>query len=330
VKRRDFITLLGGAATAFSLLWPLGAHAQPAERVRSVGVLLTYASAGSQRFRPFIDRLQELGWREGHNLRIDQRWSAGDVDRIRGEALDLVGLQPDVIFTGGSAALIALQHATRTIPIVFTNVTDPVGQGFIEGLARPGSNATGFTNFEFAMGGKWLETLKGLVPHAAKVALIVNPHNPNASIFLRSIETAAPSFGIETLATPIRNQAEIERSIRALASAAVSGLIVLPDGLAVAHSQLIIGLVAQHRLPAVYPFRDFVAEGGLVSYGMKLSENYRQAADYVDRILRGANPANLPVQAPTKYETVINLKTAKALGLDVPMHLQQLADEVIE
>jgi putative tryptophan/tyrosine transport system substrate-binding protein len=213
---------------------------------------------------------------------------------------------------------------------VFTNVTDPVGQGFIGSLARPGSNATGFTNFEFAMGGKWLETLKRLVPHIAKIALMVNPNNPNASIFLRSVETAAPSFGVETLAMPIRNQAEIERSIRTLAGASVGGLIVLPDGLAVAHSQLIIDLAAQHRQPAVYPFREFVVEGGLVSYGMKLSENFRQAADYVDRILRGANPANLPVQAPTTYEMVINLKTAKALGLDVPLHLQQLADEVIE
>jgi putative ABC transport system substrate-binding protein len=295
------------------------------------GVLQSFASAvRSQIFGPFIDRLQELGWTEGHNLRIDQRWTAADTDRIKGDALDLVRLQPDVIFTGGSVALTALQQATRTIPIVFTNVADPVGQGFIESLARPGSNATGFTNFEFAMGGKWLETLKGLVPHAAKIALLVNPHNPNVSIFSRSIETAAPSFGIETLVMPIRDQAEIERSIRALAGVPVGGLIVLPDGLAIAHSQLVIDLVAQYRLPAVYPFRDFVEAGGLVSYGMKLSENNRQAADYVNRILRGANPANLPVQAPTKYETVINLKTAKTLGLDVPLLLQQLADEVIE
>jgi ABC-type uncharacterized transport system substrate-binding protein len=326
MRRREFITLIGGAVA-----WPLAARAQQGERVRMVGVLLSFAfAARSQLFRPFIDRLQELGWREGHNLRMDQRWTAADADRLKGDALDLIRLQPDVIFTGGSAALTALQQATRTIPIVFTNVADPVGQGFIESLARPGSNVTGFTNFEFAMGGKWLETLKGLVPHAAKIALLVNPHNPNASLFSRSIETAAPSFGIETLAMPIRDQAEIERSIRALAGVPVSGLIVLPDGLAIAHSQLVIDLVAQCRLPAVYPFRDFVEAGGLVSYGMKVSENFRQAADYVNRILRGANPANLPVQAPTKYETVINLKTAKTLGLDVPLLLQQLADEVIE
>jgi putative ABC transport system substrate-binding protein len=213
---------------------------------------------------------------------------------------------------------------------VFTNVADPVGQGFIESLARPGANATGFTNFEFAMGGKWLATLKDIAPRAARIALIVNPDNPNASIFLRSVETVAPSLGVETLATPVRNQTEIEGAFSALPGGSVAGLIVLPDGLALLHSQLIIGLAARYHLPVIYPFREFVDQGGLVSYGIKFSENYRQAADYVDRILRGANPAHLPVQAPTKFELVINLKTAKALGLDVPVQLQQLADEVIE
>jgi putative ABC transport system substrate-binding protein len=249
---------------------------------------------------------------------------------MRAAAIELVRAQPDVILALGPPGLKAVLQATRAIPIVFVNVADPVGQGFITSLARPGGNATGFTNFEFALGGKWLQTLKDMTPRVAQVALLVNPDNPNASFFLRSLETVAPSFGVETLATPVRNKAEIEGAISALASRSIGGLIALPDSLLIVHSQLIVDLAARYRLPVVYPFRDFVVDGGLVSYGIKVSENYRQAADYVDRILRGANPADLPVQAPTKYELVINLKTAKALGIDVPLNLQQLADEVIE
>jgi putative tryptophan/tyrosine transport system substrate-binding protein len=325
VKRRQFITLVGGAKAA----WSLAARAQQPDRVRRIGVLQNLA-ADDPSSRPFNHRLQELGWTEGQNLRVDYRWAAGDVGRLQKEAVDLVRLQPDAILVGGSPSFVAAQQATRTIPIVFANVADPVGQGFIASLARPGGNATGFTNFEFAMGGKWLETLKQLVPRATRVALIVNPENPNAAIFLRSVDAVAAPSGVETLATPVRNKAEIEGAIVALAARPVHGLIVFPDALALVHRQLMLALAARHRLPVVYPFREFVTEGGLVSYGIKVSENYRQAADYVDRILRGARPADLPVQAPTKFELVVNLATAKALGLDVPLHLQQLADEVIE
>jgi putative ABC transport system substrate-binding protein len=328
MRRREFIALLGGAA-----VWPLAARAQKPEQVRRIGLLQGIGgdnTAAQSSLAAFTQRLQELGWTEGRNLHIDYYWAAGDLSRMRAAAIELVRAQPDVIITTGSAGLTAALQATRAIPIVFANVADPVGQGFVASLARPGGNTTGFTNFEFALGGKWLQTLKDMTPRAAQVAVIVNPDNPNASFFLRSVDTVAPSFGVETLATPVRNKAEIEGAISTLASRSIGGLIVLPDALAIVHSQLIVGLAARYRLPVVYPFRDFVVDGGLVSYGMNLSENYRRAADYVDRILRGANPADLPVQAPTKFELVINLKTAKVLGIDVPLHLQQLADEVIE
>src|SRR5262245_41186084 len=328
MNRRKFITLLGGATA-----WPIAARAQQSERMRRIGVLQALDAddpVAKSSFAAFTHGLQESGWTEGRNLRIDQRWAAGNTGRLLADAVELVRLRPDVILAGGSPGLTAAQRASRIIPIVFINVADPVGQGFIPSLARPGGNATGFTNFEFAMGGKWLEVLKNIAPRAARVALIVNPDNPNAPIFLRSVETVAASFGVETLATPVRNKVEIESAVSALAGGSVGGLIVLPDGVMIVYRRLIIGLAARYRLPVVYPFRDFVADGGLISYGNNVSENYRQAAGYVDRILRGANPADLPVQAPTKFELIINLKTAKALGLDVPLQLQQLADEVIE
>jgi ABC-type uncharacterized transport system substrate-binding protein len=328
MKRRDFITLLGGAAA-----WPLAARAQQGERVRRIGSLQGIAAdnpAAQSSIDAFTSRLRELGWTAGRNLHIDYRWAAGDVSRIQADAVELVHLHPDVIFVGGSTGLRAVQQATRTIPIVFVNVADPVGQGLITSLARPGGNATGFTNFEFALGGKWLQTLKDMTPRATQVGLVFNPDNPNASFFLRSVETVAPSFGVETLVTPVRNKAEIEDAMSGLASRSIGGLIVLPDGLVIVHSQLIVGLAARYRLPVVYPFRDFVVDGGLVSYGVNVSENYRQAGDYVDRILRGANPADLPVQAPTKFELVINLKTAKGLGLEIPRDLLLVANEVIE
>jgi putative ABC transport system substrate-binding protein len=308
IGRREFITLLGGAVA-----WPLTARAQQGERMRRLGVLLNLAAGGStgrSSLAPFTDALQELGWTEGRNLIVDYRWSGGDVGRIKTDVEELVRLQPDAIFMGGSAALVATRQATRTIPIVFANVADPVGQGFVESLARPGGNATGFTNFEFSMGGKWLEALKDIAPRVRRVALIVNPGNPNAALFLRSVETIAPSFGVATLPTPVRDKGEIESAIDALVHGSVDGLVVLPDGLALAEARLIVDLVSNHRLPVIYPFRDFVVEGGLISYGSKLSESYRQAADYVNRILRGANPAALPVQAPNKFELVINLKAA--------------------
>ena len=329
IGRRQFISALGGGMAA----WPLAARAQQPEQMRRIGALQIQAADDpivKSAFAAFTQGLQQLGWAEGRNLRIDSRWSAGDVSAMRANAVELVQLRSDVIFAVGSPGLAAAQQATRTIPIVFINVADPVGQGFIASLAHPGGNATGFTNFEFAMGGKWLNVVKDLVPHAARVALVVNPDNSNASIFLRSIETVASSFGVETLTTSVRNKTEIEGAITALSNGSVDGLIVLPDGLMVVHRQLIVDLAAHNHLPAIYPFRDFVTDGGLASYGVKVSENYRQAADYVDRILRGANPADLPVQAPNKFELVINLKTAKALGLTIPQSMLLLADEVIE
>ena len=329
MRRRNFIALLGGAAAA----WPLAARAQQGERMRRIGVLQSLAAddpAAKSSIAAFTQRLQELGWAEGRNLHVDYYWAAGDLSRVRAAAVELARAQPDVIFTAGSPSLRAAQQATHAIPIVFVNVADPVGQGFITSLARPGGNATGFTNFEFSLGGKWLQTLKDVTPRVGQVALLVNPDNPNASFFLRSVETVAPSFGIETLATPVRNKAEIEGAISALAGRSIGGLIVLPDGLSIVYSQLIVGLAARYRLPVVYPFRDFVVDGGLVSYGINLSANYRQAADYVDRILRGASPADLPVQAPTKFELVINLKTAKGLDLEIPRDLLLVANEVIE
>ena len=329
IARRKFVAALGGTAFA----WPLAARAQQPEQMRRIGAL-EYQAADDpiikSAFAAFTQGLQQLGWAEGRNLRIEYRWAAGDISALRANAVELVQLRSDVIFAAGSPGLAAAQQATRTISIVFINVADPVGQGFIASLAHPGGNATGFTNFEFAMGGKWLNMVKDLVPHAARVALLVNPDNSNASIFLRSIETVASSFGVETLTTSVRNKTEVEGAITALSNGSVDALIVLPDGLMVVHRQLIVDLAARNHLPAIYPFRDFVTDGGLASYGIKLSENYRQAADYVDRILRGANPADLPVQAPNKFEFVINLKTAKALGLTIPQSMLLLADEVIE
>jgi putative tryptophan/tyrosine transport system substrate-binding protein len=326
MRRRELIALLGSVAA-----WPLAARAQPGERMRRLGVLSPYAGrVATSSIDSFTQRLQQLGWMDGRNLRIDYRWAAGDISRLRSDAVELVRLRPEVILAGGSPGLTAAQEASRTIPIVFVNVADPVGQGFVASLARPGGNATGFTNFEFSMGGKWLEALKDMAPRTVRVALIVNPNNPSASIFLRSVETVAASFGIETVATAVRDKGEIERAISALDGASVGGLVVFPDALPIIHSQLIIALAARHRLPVVYPFRDFVVDGGLVSYGINASDQYRQAADYVNRILRGANPADLPVQAPTQFELVINLKTAKSLGLEVPPTLLARATEVIE
>jgi len=327
MRRREFVTLLAGAAA-----WPFAARAQQPQLVRRVAVLHNLRAddpAGRSSVNAFTGRMQELGWND-RNLRGDYRLVAGDVSLMQSGAADLVNLRPDVIFAGGSAGLAAAQQVTRTIPIVFVNVADPVGQGFVASLAHPGSNATGFTNFEFTMGGKWLQLLKDIVPSAERIALVMNPGNPGSAVFLRSIEAAAPSFGVVTMVTPVRNQAEIEDAMNSLASSTVRAAVILPDGLFIVHRQLVIHLAARHRMSVIYPFRDIAVDGGLVSYGIKVSENFRQAADYVDRILRGALPADLPVQAPTKYELVINLKTAKTLGLTVPPLLLATADEVIE
>jgi ABC-type uncharacterized transport system substrate-binding protein len=329
VRRREFISLLGGAA----VVWPLPLSAQQGQRVRRIGLLmnLTADDRESQvRVAAFLQGLQELGWTVGRNLRIDTRWGAGDLDRYRRYAAELVALTPDVVLTAGSAAVSAMQRATRDAPIVFVTVTDPVGGGLVASLARPGGNTTGFTHFEYGMGAKWLELLKQFAPGVARVAVL------RASAFatgigqFAAIQAVAPSFGVELRPIDVRDAGEIESALTAFVQGANDGLIMTTNPLATLHRNLIISLAARHRLPAVYPNSYFVADGGLASYGPDQVDQFRRAAGYVDRILKGEKPADLPVQAPTKYELVINLKTAKALGLDVPPTLLARADEVIE
>ena len=330
MRRREFITLLGGAAVA----WPLAAWAQQPERMRRIGVLIGVAESdqeGQARVAAFRKELQKLGWTEGSNVRIDYRWPAADANRLREDAADLVGLTPDVILVNPSAALTALLRETHTIPIVFVQIGDPVGQGFVASLARPGGNITGFATSEFALGGKWLELLKEIAPRIGRVAVIYDPANPNWAGYLREIETGAPSFGVQVSPLPVRDAAAIERAIEAFAGEPNGGLIVVPGAPSpTVHRQLIIALASRHRLPAIYPFRFFVTSGGLASYGVNSVELYRRAASYVDRLFRGEKPSELPIQLATKFELVINLKTAKALGLTMPPTLLTRADEVIE
>jgi putative ABC transport system substrate-binding protein len=328
-NRRDFITLLGGAAAA----WPLAARAQQASQIRRIGVLMNLAedeAEAPRRVGAFLQGLQELGWTDGRNVRIDYRWAGGDAERIRRSAAELVALAPDVILANASPSVVALQQATRTVPIVFVNVADPVGAGFVEGLARPGGNATGFTLFEYGISGKWLELLKEIAPRVARVAVLRDPAIAAGSGQLGAIQSVAPSFGVELSPLGVRDAPEIERAVTAFARSSNGGLIVTASGLANIHRDLIITLAARHRLPAVYSYRFFVAGGGLISYGPDRVDPYRRAAGYVDRILKGEKPADLPVQQPTRYELVINLKTAKALGLEIPPALLARADEVIE
>jgi putative tryptophan/tyrosine transport system substrate-binding protein len=330
MKRREFITLLSGVAAA----WPLAARAQQTERVRRIGMLQPLAANDPEaqlRVSTFRQRLEELGWRDGYNVWIDYRWALGDPARIRALAAELVNLKPDAILGASTPVVAALQAETTTVPIVFVQVIDPVAAGFVTSLARPGGNLTGITNFEFTVGGKWLETLKEISPQLARVAVLYNPKTaPYALSLLRSVEAAAPSFAIEPIDTPVRDAAETERAIDAFAQQPNSGLLVLPDASTLIDRDLIIARAAQHRLPAVYPFRYFAVNGGLVSYGTDAADTHRQAVSYVDRILRGTKPEELPVQAPNKFELVINLKTAKALSLEVPTRLLARADEVIE
>jgi putative ABC transport system substrate-binding protein len=331
IGRRAVIGVLGGAA----FVWPYDLIAQPTKRVRRLGVLMGVANdpGGQALLAAFQTGLKELGWNEGGNIRIDYRWGAGDADRGRKLATELVELQPDAIFCQTTQSVMALRQATRTIPIVFVQVSDPVGSGFVGGLSRPGGNATGFTNFETSMGGKWLELLKEIVPRAATVALMFNPiSSPHiaSGFYLHSSEEASRLVAVEALPAPVHDTEEIERAIDAFAAKPNGALIVLPDTFNIVHSDLIIRSTAQHRLPAIYPFRSYATRGGLASYGVNPIEQYPRAALYVDRILRGEKPGDLPVQAPTKFELVVNLRTAKALALDVPLYLQQLADEVIE
>jgi len=329
MKRREFITLLGGAAAA----WPLAARAQQSEQVRRVGMLIGQAADdvdGKARLAAFVQGLQQLGWTDGRNVRIDTRWGGGDADRMRRYAAELVALAPDVILAGGTAAVGILLQATRTVPIVFASVADPVGAGYVDSVARPGGNATGFLLFEYGTSGKWLELLKEIAPGVTRVAVIRDAAIAAGIGQLAAIQSVAPSFGVELTPLNVRDAAEIERAVTVFAKSSKGGLILTGSSLALVHRDLIITLAARHKLPAVYNSRLYVASGGLISYGPEFTDQYRQAAGYVDRILKGEKPGDLPVQAPTKYELLINLKTAKALGLDVPPTLLARADEVIE
>jgi putative tryptophan/tyrosine transport system substrate-binding protein len=329
MKRREFITLLGGAAAA----WPLTARAQQPDRMRLIGVLTSQVADDPEsmaRLTAFIQRLQELGWTDGRNIRIDYRWAAGDAERGRRYTAELAALAPDVILAGGSVNLEALQQATRTVPIVFVHVADPVAGGFVNSLARPGGNTTGFIQFEYSIGAKLLELLKEMAPSVTRVAVIRDTAIAAGPGQFGAIQTAASSFGVEVSPVNMRDVSEIERAIAGFARSTNGGLILTAGPLATLHRELIVALAARYKLPAVYTERFFVMGGGLISYGPNLVDQYRGAAGYVDRILKGEKPADLPVQAPTKYELVINLKTAKALGLTVPPSVLARATEVIE
>jgi ABC-type uncharacterized transport system substrate-binding protein len=329
MKRREFITLVGGAAAA----WPLAARAQHDERTRRIGVLMYWAAddaEGQARLAAFAQALDQLGWSEGRNLRIDSRWAtAADIHR---HAAELVALAPDVLVAAtGTATVAPLLQATRTVPIVFAIVIDPVGAGFVESLARPGGNATGFTLYEYSMSGKWLELLKGIAPGVTRVAVLRDPAVASGIGQFGAVQIVAPSLGVTLTPVDVRDASEIERGVTAFARGSSGGLIVTASPLASIHRTLITTLAARHKLPAVYSARHYVVTaGGLLSYGPDLIDQFRRAAGYVDRILKGEKPADLPVQAPTKYELVINLKTAKALGLEIQPMLLARADEVIE
>jgi putative tryptophan/tyrosine transport system substrate-binding protein len=329
IGRRQFITLLGAAAT-----WPLAAGAQQAERMRRIGVLMTFAADdpdGQADLAALAQGLQELGWTVGRNVRIDYRWGANDVDRFRKYAAELIALSPDVVVATAGSVVTAFQQASRTVPIVFVTTIDPVGGGWVDSLARPGGNATGFSAHEFSMSGKWLELLKEFAPDVRRVAVIRDASVPAGAGGFAAIQTAAPAFGVELNPVGVHDASEIERGIIRFTRGSNGGLIVVgpPSSLAI-HRDLIITLAARHKLPAVYPTRLFITRGGLMSYGNDAIDQYHRAASYIDRILKGEKPADLPVQAPTKYELVINLKTARALGLEIPPTLLARADEVIE
>ena len=329
MRRREFITLLGGAAAA----WPLAAHAQQSKHMRRVAALMPYTANDPQaqnRNAAFLQGLQQLGWTIGQNVQIDYRWSEGNEDDTRKYAAELVALAPDVIFTSGSAAIGPLRRATRTVPIVFVLVPDPVGAGFVDSLARPGGNITGFTQFDYGIGAKWLEVLKEIAPNTTRAAVIRDPAITAGIGQWGAILSVSPSVAIEVSPVNLVDGGEIDRGLTAFARSPNGGLIVTGSALAVVQRDLIIALAARLRLPAVYYDRYFVTAGGLISYGSNNVEQYRLAAAYVDRILKGEKPADLPVQAAAKYELVINLKTAKALGLTVPPSLLARADEVIE
>jgi len=328
IGRRELLVALGGAATA----WPLAARAQQGERVRRVGVLMPFTAddqEGQARLLAFAQGLQQSGWTIGQNVRIDTRW-ASRASEIRRHAVELVATMPDVILATGASTMGPLLQATHSVPIVFAAVADPVGAGFVDSLARPGGNATGFTSFEYGLSAKWLELLKEIAPGVTRVAVLRDPAIPSGVGQFTVIQTAATSLGVEAIPVSMRDAAGIEQAVAALARSANGGLILTVSGLAYLHRDLIIALAARHKLPAVYADRPFAAGGGLISYGSDQVDGYRRAAGYVDRILKGEKPADLSVQAPTRYVLVINLKTAKALGIEVPPTLLARADEVIE
>ena len=328
MKRRDFIAFLGGVAAA----WPLAVRAQQPERVRHIGMLNTLGSDDPEaqaRIAVFEQTLQQLGWVVGRNLKIEIRQIGADVDRVRSYAAELVALAPDVIFTIGSVATAPLQQATRTIPIVFVNVPDPVGAGFVQSMAHPGGNITGFSNFEYSMSGKWAELLKQIAPNVTR-ALVLRDTTSAAGIGqFAAVRSVAQSLGVELTPVNVRDTDEIERNVAAFARSGNGGMIVTAGGTG-ARRKLIISLASRHKLPSVYPYRYYAVDGGLVTYGPNTLDPVRRAAEYVDRILRGEKPADMPVQAPTKYELIINLKTAMTLGLTIPQSLLATADEVIE
>jgi putative tryptophan/tyrosine transport system substrate-binding protein len=329
MRRREFLGVLGGAVLAS----PVPAFAQTSTDMRRVGALFSQSQTdpeGQARLAAFRQGLQELGWVEGRNVHIEYRWAAGGIERMRPHATDLVALKPDVILASATTSLTALQQATRTIPIVFAQVTDPVGAGFVASLSRPGGNITGFTQHEFTIGEKWLELLTQIAPRVTRVAILYDPGNPATSGYLREIESAAPSFGVQVLPFAVRDKAEIARALDDFAAEPNGSLILLPGPVGAVNRDLIIALAARHRLPAVYAFRYHVVSGGLASYGVDNIDLFRRAAWYIDRILKGEKPSELPVQHATKFQLVINLKTAKALGLDPPVSLLARTDEVIE
>jgi len=328
VKRREFITLLGGAAAA----WPLAARAQREPSNRRIGAVTGIAdeTAMHTRYAAFREALAQLGWTEDRNLQIDYRWGSGSAERIRKNAIELAALAPDAILATGGASVEVLLQATRTVPIVFVLVPDPVGAGLVESLSRPGGNATGFMQFEYSLSGKWLELLKEIAPHVKRAAVLRDPMLTSGIGQFAVIQSVAPTFGIEVIPINVRVPAEIERGITAFVSSGGGGLIVTSSSGAFVYREMIATLAARHKLPAVYAGRDFVASGGLISYAADFLDQYRQAAKYTDRILKGEKSAELPVQAPTKYELVINLKAAKAIGITIPPMLLSRADEVIE
>ena len=330
MRRRDFLALAGAAASC--ACWPLHARAQAADRMRRIALMMPLPESDSEsqvRVVALRDSLEKLGW-GSRNLRLDFRWDVGNPERARAAAKELVASAPDLIMPSTTQMLAAVKAETRTIPIVFVNVSDPVGTGLVASLAHPGGNITGFTNFEYATGGKWLGILKEIAPTVGRVAIIANPKNPNTALYLRTIEPAAPALGLALSIANVSDAAGIEQAITAAAQETNGSLLIMPDPLTIVHRELIVAAAARHRLPAAYPYAYFVAIGGLLAYGIDSTDLYRRAAAYVDRILQGANPGELPIQQPTKFELAINLKTAKSLGLTVPLTLQASADEVIE